>query len=32
MDRPSKIKTVQNQVLQFDINLEKLIDKIGDIF
>ena len=31
-DRPSKVKTVYNQILQFDINLEKLLDKKGDIF
>ena len=31
-DRPSKVKTVYNQILQFDISLEKLLDKSGDIF
>ena len=31
-DRPSKFKTVYNQILQFDISLEKLLDKRGDIF
>ena len=31
-DRPSKVKTVYNQILQFDISLEKLLDKRGDIF
>ena len=31
-DRPSKLKTVYNQILQFDISLEKLLDKRGDIF
>ena len=31
-DRPSKLKTVCNQILKFDISLEKLLDKRGDIF
>ena len=31
-DRPRKVKTVYNQILQFDISLEKLLDKRGDIF
>ena len=31
-DWPSKVKTVYYQVLQFDISLEKLLDKRCDIF
>ena len=31
-DQPSKIKTVYSQFLQFDISLEKLINKRGDTF
>ena len=31
-DKPSKVKTVYNQILQFDISLEKLLDKKVDIF
>ena len=31
-DGPSKVKTVYNQILQFDFSLEKLLDKRDDIF
>ena len=30
--RPTKVKTVYNQILQFDMGLEELLDKRNDIF